>query len=62
MARAIEFLAAARLDFDESFNWYHKRSVGAAIGFASAVDEAIGMIIGDPTDFHLRMADVTTAL
>ena len=51
MAKAIDFLAAARVDFDESFNWYYKRSMGAAISFASAVDEAINMIINDPGRF-----------
>lgn len=51
MAKAIEYLGGARVDFDESFDWYAKRSVGAAIGFASAVDEAIDKIVVDPGRF-----------
>ena len=44
MAKPIEYLNGARIDFDESFDWYAERSVGAAIGFASAVDDALGAI------------------
>ena len=51
MAKAIEYLAGARADFDESFDWYRERSVGAAIGFASAVEEAMDKIIADPGRF-----------
>jgi toxin ParE1/3/4 len=51
MAKAIDFLGGARADFDESFDWYAKRSVGAAIGFASAVDEAIDKIVVDSGRF-----------
>ncbi|MCE9548267.1 MAG: type II toxin-antitoxin system RelE/ParE family toxin [Planctomycetia bacterium] len=50
MAR-VEFLAGANEDFDESFDWYAKRSAAAAIGFASAVDEAIEKIVADPNRF-----------
>ena len=51
MAKAIEYLRAARNDFDESFDWYAERSVGAAIGFASAVDDALDGILDDPSRF-----------
>ena len=51
MAKPIEYHADARVDFDDSFNWYAERSVGAAIGFASAVDEAIAKIVADPGRF-----------
>ena len=51
MAKAIEYLAGARADFDESFDWYRVRSVGAAIGFASAVEEAMDKIVADPGRF-----------
>ncbi len=51
MAKAIEYHAGARVDFDESFDWYAERSAGAAIGFASAVDEAIAKIVADPGRF-----------
>ena len=30
MAKTVEFLGGARLDFDDSFDWYVQRSVGAA--------------------------------
>ena len=51
MAKAIEYLSGARVDFDESFDWYAERSVGAAIGFASSVDEAIERVTADPRRF-----------
>ena len=51
MARTVEYLRAARTDFDESFDWYAERSVGAAIGFAAAVDDAICMILDHPERF-----------
>lgn len=51
MGKPIEYLDGARADFDESFDWYAKRSVGAAIGFAAAVDEAIDKIAADPRRF-----------
>jgi plasmid stabilization system protein ParE len=51
MAKAIEYLAGARADFDESFDWYRERSVGAAVGFAAAVEEAMDRIMADPGRF-----------
>ena len=51
MAKAIEYLRGARIDFDQSFDWYAERSVGAAIGFASTVDDALENIIIDPSRF-----------
>jgi plasmid stabilization system protein ParE len=51
MAKPIEYVGGAHVDFDESFDWYAKRSVGAAIGFASAVDEAIDKIVANPSQF-----------
>ena len=51
MAKAIEYLTDARADFDESFDWYRARSAGAAIGFASAVEEAMDKIVADPDRF-----------
>ena len=53
MAKPIEYLSGARIDFDESFDWYAERSVGAAIGFASAVDEALDNILNDSGRFPL---------
>ncbi len=51
MAIEIEYHADARFDFDDSFNWYADHSVGAAIGFASAVDDAMATIAADPGRF-----------
>jgi plasmid stabilization system protein ParE len=51
MAKPIEYLDGARIDFDESFDWYAQRSAGAAIGFASAVDDVLGTILKDPGRF-----------
>lgn len=53
MAKSIEYHREARVDFDESFDWYAERNVGAAIGFASAVDHALNTILDDPTRFPL---------
>jgi len=51
MAKRIEYLSGARIDFDESFDWYAERSIGAAIGFASAVDDALEAIVKAPDHF-----------
>ena len=51
MAKPIEYLDGARIDFDELFDWYAQQSAGAAIGFASAVDDALGTILKDPGRF-----------
>ena len=49
--QAVEFLGAARLDFDESFDWYAKRSVNAALRFVGAVDAALVKVATNPTQF-----------
>ena len=51
MANPIEFDAGAREDFDDAFDWYAKRSPGAALGFASEIDAAIEKIAADPERF-----------
>jgi plasmid stabilization system protein ParE len=56
MAKAVEYLSGARLDFDESFDWYATRSARSAIGFALAVDKAIESIIADPNRFPTTYA------
>ena len=48
MTLRLEFLAEARTEFDEAFNWYAERSAGAAIGFATEVDVALESIAADP--------------
>jgi plasmid stabilization system protein ParE len=51
MALAIDFVPDARSEFDEAFNWYAARSVGAAIRFTTEVDVAIESIAADPHRF-----------
>jgi plasmid stabilization system protein ParE len=51
MAKVIEYLPGARRDFDESFDWYAKRSARAAIGFVLAVERAIESIVADSDRF-----------
>jgi len=51
MAKPIEYLSGARTDFDESFDWYAERNIGAATGFASTVDDALEAIVEDPDRF-----------
>ena len=51
MAKPVEYHEDARVDFDESFDYYRKRSVGAALGFTAAVDEAIDQILANPGRF-----------
>ena len=51
MANPVEFESGARKDFDDAFDWYAKRSPGAAIGCASEVDVAIEKIVADPERF-----------
>ncbi len=51
MATALEFIAAARAEFDQAFDWYAERSVGAALGFATAMDVAVESIAADPGRF-----------
>jgi plasmid stabilization system protein ParE len=47
----IDYVSGARRDFDESFDWYAKRSTQAAVRFADAVDAALVMIATEPTRF-----------
>lgn len=56
MERLTEFLADAREEFDEAFNWYAKRSHDAAIGFAAAVDSALDQILADAGRFPMTDA------
>jgi hypothetical protein len=56
MPRAIEYHAGARADFDDSLAWYLERSIGAAIGFIAAVDEAVEAVARDPQRFALTQA------
>jgi plasmid stabilization system protein ParE len=51
MAKPIEYHSGARIDFDESFDWYRSRSVEAALGFIAAVDAAIEKITAAPDRF-----------
>ncbi len=51
MVKPVEFLPGARADFDQACDWYARRSVAAAIGFASVVDAALETIVDDPNRF-----------
>lgn len=53
----IEFLPDARLDFDQSFDWYVARSSRAALRFSQEVDDALARIAQDPARFPLIKAD-----
>jgi plasmid stabilization system protein ParE len=44
----IDYLAGARRDFDESFDWYSKRSTRTAERFADAVDAALTEVASHP--------------
>jgi plasmid stabilization system protein ParE len=46
MAKPVEFLVGAQGDFDESIDWYSRRSTEAAIRFAAVeeVTEEIGLV------------------
>jgi plasmid stabilization system protein ParE len=47
----VDFLPAARRDFDESFDWYAERNPLTAVRFANAVDVALSMIAASPQRF-----------
>ena len=47
----VDLLPGARRDFDESFDWYAKRSTRAAERFADAVDAALAAVAGNPGRF-----------
>jgi len=51
MTKRIEYHSGARDDFDESLDWYGKRSLDAALGFVAAVEEAVEKIVADPARF-----------
>jgi len=57
MAVSLEFSTDARAEYDEAFNWYAERSVGAALGFATEIDVAIESIIAQPERFVRTYAD-----
>jgi plasmid stabilization system protein ParE len=47
----VDYLPAARRDFDEAFDWYAERSTHAAVRFVNAVDAALLMISRFPQRF-----------
>lgn len=51
MASKVKIDFEARHEFDEAFDWYAKRSVGAAIAFAAENDAAIEKFCLDPDRF-----------
>jgi len=56
MASNAKVDSEARQEFDEAFDWYAKRSTGAAIGFAAEIDAAIEKIGEDPHRFPRTFA------
>ena len=48
----VDYLPAARRDFDESFDWYAERSLSAALGFVDSVDAALSTISADSERFQ----------
>jgi len=57
MASNVKIDAAAREEFNDALDWYAKRSAGAAIGFAAAIDAAIDKVGVDPHRFPKTFAD-----
>ncbi len=53
MMWAVRYLPMARIDFDDSFNWYASRNVVAAERFVDAIDVALARICADPESFPL---------
>jgi toxin ParE1/3/4 len=49
VARILELLPQAQIDFDESFDWYAERSESAAVAFRAAVENAFAKILLDPS-------------
>ena len=49
--RPVDFLPAARIDFDQAFDWYSKRSQLAADRFETAVNVSLRSIAVDPERF-----------
>jgi plasmid stabilization system protein ParE len=47
----VDYLAAARRDFDEAFDWYAARSSDAAVGFVNEVNTALARMASDPERF-----------
>jgi plasmid stabilization system protein ParE len=47
----IEYLPGARVDFDESFEWYSLRSTQTAIRFANAIDSALAEVAANPSRY-----------
>jgi plasmid stabilization system protein ParE len=50
--RRVEYLPVARQDFDESFDWYARRSRVAAERFLAAVSVSLNRIASIPNSFH----------
>jgi plasmid stabilization system protein ParE len=49
----VRYLPAARVDFDESFNWYATQNVVSARQFVQAIDATLTRISTDPESFPL---------
>jgi plasmid stabilization system protein ParE len=51
VGKAINLSDGAKLDYNESFDWYGERSPAAALGFSAAVEEAFERIAAAPHRF-----------
>lgn len=49
--KTIEFLPAARGDYDHAFDWYLKRNAKVAEKFSAAIDVALKIVAGNPRLF-----------
>lgn len=47
----IEYHPGARLDFDESFDWYLVRSQQTAVRFSTAINASLDLIAANPERF-----------
>ncbi len=47
----IDFLPAARSDFDDSLGWYAEQSTQAAVRFVNAIDASLSLIAAHPLQF-----------
>ena len=62
MKRPIVFRRAARVEFDEAFEWYEKRRNGLGSEFAEIVDQAITRIRSNPQEFGFVYQDIRCAV
>ncbi|WP_425618693.1 type II toxin-antitoxin system RelE/ParE family toxin [Anatilimnocola sp. NA78] len=47
----VDYLPGARVDFDETYDWYSARSPTAANRFITAIDDALAVVVSNPLRF-----------